>query len=332
MSVSGKLYLVTGGTGFIGRSLVNGLLRAGARVRTLDNDSRGSAQSLAEIAKDVEVMTGDICDLQTVKRAVDGVDGVCHLAYINGTEFFYTIPEQILEVAVKGMMNVIDACIAHGVGELCLASSSEVYQTPPRVPTAEIAPLAIPDPLNPRFSYGGGKIISELLALNFGRKHFQRVTVFRPHNVYGPMMGFEHVIPQFAMRMRKLIEENPQGTIEFPIQGNGTETRAFCFIDDAVEGILRILDRGEHMNIYHVGTDTETSIAQLANEVAKCFERDVLVAPGPIQKGSTLRRCPDITKLRKLGFEPQISLREGLLKTVNWYKSAQCPTLQGGGA
>jgi nucleoside-diphosphate-sugar epimerase len=322
MTLSGKRYLVTGGTGFIGRGLVGGLLRSGAQVRTLDNDSRGSTQSLGELSRQVEVMTGDIRDLETVKRATQNVDCVCHLAFINGTEFFYTIPERILEVGVKGMMNVIDACLANKVGDLCVASSSEVYQTPPQVPTAEDAPLSIPDPLNPRYSYGGGKIISELLALNYGRKHFKRVTVFRPHNVYGPNMGFEHVIPQFATRMRKLAEENPSGTIPFPIQGNGTETRAFCHINDAVDGILHVLDRGEHLGIYHVGTDVETSIAQLAEEVARWFGRPILIQAGPIQRGSTLRRCPDITKLRGLGYEPRVSLREGLAQTVEWYKQA----------
>ena len=85
---------------------------------------------------------------------------------------------------------------------LVLASSSEVYQTPPQVPTDESAPLVVPDPLNPRYSYGGGKIISELMAINYGRKYFERVLIFRPHNVYGPDMGFEHVIPQFALRLK----------------------------------------------------------------------------------------------------------------------------------
>src|ERR1700747_2408768 len=80
------------------------------------------------------------------------------LAAVNGTKFFYTRPELVLEVSVKGMLNVLDACLAHGVGELFVASSSEVYQTPAKVPTDETAALSIPDPLNPRYSYGGGKI------------------------------------------------------------------------------------------------------------------------------------------------------------------------------
>src|SRR6516165_12187104 len=186
----GKHYLVTGGTGFIGAGLVRVLLASGARVRVFDNNSRGSKEKFDRDAARPELIVGDICDADVVADAVRGVAGVCHLAYINGTEFFYTKPETILEVAVKGMMNVIDACIAHKVPELALFSSSEVYHAPAKVPTDETAPLIVPDVLNPRYSYGGGKIISELLALNFGRKNLQRVVILRPHNVYGPDMGW----------------------------------------------------------------------------------------------------------------------------------------------
>ena len=96
------------------------------------------------------------------------------------------------------MISVLDACRHHGIRELVLASSSEVYQTPPGIPTPENVPLSVPDPLNPRYSYGGGKIICELMAINYGRQGFDRVLIFRPHNVYGPDMGWEHVLPQFA--------------------------------------------------------------------------------------------------------------------------------------
>jgi nucleoside-diphosphate-sugar epimerase len=247
------------------------------------------------------------------------MDGVCHLAYINGTEFFYTKPDLILEVAVKGMMNVIDGCLQNNVPELILASSSEVYQTPPRVPTDETAPLIVPDVLNPRFSYGGGKIICELLALNYGRARLKRVLVFRPHNVYGPDMGWEHVIPQFAFRMRDLVHAQPQGQISFPIQGTGQETRSFIYVDDAVDAVLRVIERGEHLGIYHVGSGIETSIENLAKEVGRCFNRDINVKAGTLLAGSTTRRCPDIAKIRALGFAPKISLSDGLGKTVRWY-------------
>ena len=87
------------------------------------------------------------------------------------------------------MMNVLDACISNKIEDLILASSSDVYQSPKEVPTSENVPLIVPDLLNPRYSYGGGKLISELLAINYGRSHFERVVIFRPHNVFGPDMG-----------------------------------------------------------------------------------------------------------------------------------------------
>ena len=166
--------LVTGGSGFIGSGLVKALVKAGHRVRVLDDNSRGRPRRLTEVEKDIEFIAGDIRDAEAVSRATAGMDEVHHLAFVNGTEFFYTQPDLVLDVGVRGMINVIDACRAQGVGKLILASSSEVYQTPPQVPTDETAPLSIPDPLNPRYSYGGGKLISELMAINFGRKYFER--------------------------------------------------------------------------------------------------------------------------------------------------------------
>jgi nucleoside-diphosphate-sugar epimerase len=319
------LYLVTGGTGFIGSALVKALLRSGARVRTLDNDSRGHARKLGDFVAHVERLTGDIRDPEAVSRAVQGVDGVCHLAYINGTEFFYSKPELILEVAVKGMVNVLDACREHRVRQLALASSSEVYQTPPRVPTDEEVPLIVPDLRNPRYSYGGGKIISELLAINYGRSHFERVVIFRPHNVYGPDMGWEHVIPQFAVRMQERCAAHRSGRVPFPIQGNGQETRAFIYIDDAAQAILRVIDRGAHLNVYNVGTQNEVTVAALVQHVAHYFGREVEVVPGPLQPGSTRRRCPDVTKLRALGWEPQVSFEKGLDATLTWYAAHPNP-------
>ena len=319
MTFKGKSYLVTGGTGFIGAGLVKGLVAAGARVRSLDNDSRGSKDKLGATASEVELIVGDIRDPATVARALEGMDGVCHLAYINGTEFFYTKPDLILEVAVKGMMNVIEGCMQHGVPELILASSSEVYQTPPHVPTDETAPLVVPDVLNPRYSYGGGKIICELLAINYGRARLPRVLVFRPHNVYGPSMGWEHVIPQFALRLRELHRRQPQGPLSFPLQGTGQETRSFIYIDDMIDGVLRVMDQGKHLGIYHIGSGIETTVESLAREVARCYGRDIVIVPGALCPGSTLRRCPDITKLRALGFAPKVSLRDGLAETVRWY-------------
>jgi nucleoside-diphosphate-sugar epimerase len=316
--MTSKRYLVTGGTGFIGSSIVKRLIDNGHRVRVLDDNSRGAMRRLAAYQGRFEMVGGDVRDPAAVSAAAENVDSVIHLAYVNGTEFFYSKPALVLEVGVKGMLNVLDACRAHRVPELILASSSEVYQSPPTVPTDETAPLIVPDVTNPRYSYGGGKIISELLAINYGREDIPRVLIFRPHNVYGPDMGWEHVLPQFALRMRKAAQENP-GAIRFPIQGDGSETRAFIWIEDFTDGIMAMIAKGEHLGIYHVGTNEEVSIADLARMVGRQFGREVDILPGPLQKGSTLRRCPDITKLSKLGFEPATPLEKGVGDLVRWY-------------
>jgi nucleoside-diphosphate-sugar epimerase len=325
MTIQDKSFLVTGGTGFIGSALVRALVKAGARVRSLDNDSRGTRRRLADVASEVEMVVGDIRDPDVVRRATADVDCVCHLAYINGTQYFYSKPGLVLDVAIRGMINVLDACRACGVGDLVLASSSEVYQTPPNIPTDETVPLSIPDVLNPRFSYGGGKVACELMAINFCRTEFGRLVIFRPHNVYGPDMGREHVIPQFALRIREQCL-GASSTIRFPIQGTGLESRSFVYIDDLIDGVVRIIDRGEHLGIYHIGTDAEITIANLARQIGRYFGRDLEIVAGELTPGSTLRRCPDISKMRALGFEPRVSLTEGLATTLQWYSAHGDPS------
>lgn len=315
--------LVTGGSGFIGAALVKALVREGHAVRVLDDNSRGAPRRLQDVAGDIELIGGDVRDAATVTGAVRGMDEVHHLAFVNGTEYFYSAPELVLDVGVKGMINVIDACRSENVGRLILASSSEVYQTPPHVPTDESAPLLVPDPTNPRYSYGGGKIISELMALNYGRKFFERVLIFRPHNVYGPDMGWEHVVPQFARRVQDVAAAHPTGRLPFEMQGNGQQTRSFCHVDDLVSGVLVMRDKGEHLGIYHVGTHEEITIADLATRVAAHGGREIELIEKPAPAGGTERRCPDIVKLASLGYVPKVTLSQGLGPTVDWYWANQ---------
>lgn len=315
-----RFYLVTGGTGFLGSALVRRLLEAGHRVRVFDDNSRGHPRRLREIEGAFEFVGGDVRDPEAVAAATRGVDGVCHLAFVNGTEFFYTKPEYVLDVGVKGMVNVLDACLRHQVGELIVASSSEVYQTAPCIPTDESVPLTIPDPLNPRYSYAAGKILSEIMAINYGRKHFERVVIFRPHNVYGPDMGWEHVVPQFVLRARELHRQTAPGRpLRFPIQGTGQERRSFVYISDFTEGLLRVVEQGQHLNIYHIGTQDEVTIAEVARMVVAHFGREIELVPGEAASGGTARRCPSIAKLAGLGYRPVVSLPEGIARTARWY-------------
>jgi nucleoside-diphosphate-sugar epimerase len=317
--MAAKQYLVTGGTGFIGAALVLRLLECGHSVRVLDNNSRGAERRLGKAVGDVELLVGDIRSADFVERAVAGVDAVHHLAFVNGTENFYKHPDLVLEVGAKGVINVVDACIKHGVPELILASSSEVYQSPPQVPTDESAPLIVPDLMNPRYSYGGGKLFSELYAINVAARKLDRVIIYRPHNVYGPDMGWEHVIPQLAARMAGLAMQAPSGEIDFQIQGSGQETRSFCFIGDFIDGLVLVQERGVTANIYHIGTTEEVTMADLAHRIACRLGRKINILPGPILAGSTLRRCPSIDKLAGLGYRQKIPLDQGLAMTCSWY-------------
>ena len=316
-----KKYLITGGTGFIGSALVKRLLNLGHQVSVLDNNIRGRSHRLDLSFRNLNMIEGDITHFSDVYNACKNIDSIIHLAYLNGTAFFYSKPELVLKIAVKGIAHILDAAIQNGIKEFVLASSSEVYQMPSKIPTDETVPLIVPDPLNPRYSYGGGKIISELMALHYGRKEMNRILIFRPHNVYGPDMGWEHVIPEFMTRLKTLIDKHPHVStvIPFHIQGSGEESRSFIYIDDFIDGLLTILEKGEHLNIYHIGTMEEITIADLVRTIAQDVKRKIEVLPSERRAGSTFRRCPDISKIKKLGFFPKISLKSGIKRTREWY-------------
>jgi nucleoside-diphosphate-sugar epimerase len=313
-----RRYLITGGTGFLGSALVRRLVETGNAVRVLDDNSRGAPRRLAGCAN-VELVSADVRDAPAVTAAAKGVDCVVHMAAINGTEFFYRKPEAVLDVAVRGVLAVIDACRANGVGDLVIASSSEVYQTPPVVPTPESVPLIVPDVFNPRYSYGGGKLISELIAVNYGRTRFERVVIFRPHNVYGPDMGWEHVIPQLALRAAAATRAATGRSVDFPIQGTGQQTRAFVHVDDFTDGLIRVIAHGQHLAVYNIGSDEEVTIADLAQRIVAIFGCSANLRRNDAPAGGTDRRCPDITRLRALGYAPRICLDDGLPNVVRWY-------------
>ena len=310
---------VSGGSGFIGAALVRELLTAGHEVRVLDDHSRGYPARLEGLQGALELISGDVRDPCAVRAAAEGCEFLWHLAYINGTRFFYERPDEVLEVGVKGALNTIEAALDAGVRRYILASTSEVYNQPSQVPTPEGERIMIPDIRNPRFSYGGGKIASELLALHYGGHRGLEVVIFRPHNIYGPEMGFEHVIPEIVQRIIKLSGGLKEKRIKLPIQGAGQETRAFCYIDDGARGALIAGEQGQPGEIYHLGVQEETRIIDLILGIGEVLGVELEIQAGPLMKGGTLRRCPDIRKLCALGYEPQISLKEGLRRSVEWY-------------
>ena len=306
-----KTFLVTGGTGFIGSNISELLVKKNYNVKIFDNNSRGDIKRIKNFKKKIKFIKGDIRKKDSVNRALKNTDAVIHLAYINGTKNFYKKPVKILEVAVKGILNVMDSCIKNNIKELYLASSSEVYQTPTKVPTDEKESLKIPDIYNPRYSYGGGKILTELMGVHYGKKFFKKLVIFRPHNVYGPEMGYDHVIPEFINRFKSMKGKN------FKIQGTGNEIRSFIYIEDFVNAFNLILNRGKHLNIYNIGTKEKIKIKNLAYKLSKIFERKIILKKTPLSKGSTKLRLPNIDKITKLGFKQKYNLDKGLRKVIN---------------
>ena len=301
-----KKFLVTGGSGFIGSAIVNHLSSLGQNVVIFDDNSRGKLNRIKK-NKNVSFIKGDIRNKNDVKKAFLKIryDTVIHLAYINGTKFFYKKPVDILDVAIKGLVNIFDLCVEKKIKNLFLASSSEVYQHANKIPTPEDIPLIIPDVKNPRYSYGGGKILTELMGYHYGKKFFKKLVIFRPHNVYGYDMGNEHVIPEFIKRIK--LKSN-----YFKMKGTGNETRSFIYISDFVRAFDRILNKGKHCEIYNIGTEEEVSIKNLAKKIAKIYKKRIIIKNTNLAKGGTPRRCPDISKIKKLGFVQKISLEQGI--------------------
>ena len=309
--------VVTGGGGFIGAYLVKALVRTGWDVVVVDNMVRGDEGRFAEVGDLVTLCEADVRDADAWVGAAKGSEVVFHLAAINGTENFYKRPELVLDVGLRGALAAVEVCRRADVPDLVVASSAEVYQTPTTVPTDEQAALMLPDSLNPRYSYGGSKIVSELIAFNYAQEHFRKVQVFRPHNVYGPDMGWKHVVPQFILRA---LDCRDRGDRRFTIQGCGTETRAFAFVDDVVDGILLMHEKGRHREVYHVGNDHEVSIRDLVAVTARVVGTELDIVPGAEVAGATPRRCPDISKMRMLGYAPQVPLAKGMARAARWYE------------
>jgi nucleoside-diphosphate-sugar epimerase len=152
--------------------------------------------------------------------------------------------------------------------------------------------------------------------VHYASQVIERVLIFRPHNIYGPSMGNEHVIPQLLNKIA-LHKDNSQ--IKLQIQGNGLESRAFTYVTDLLQGLEILLSRGKNGEIYNIGNPKEVSILELIELIEKIIDKTINVLPGMIQSGSPLRRLPDISKIELLGFKPKVDIEEGLKLTIPHY-------------
>ena len=311
-----KNYLVTGGAGFIGSAITKRLIHKGNLVTVLDDFSRSDIGKLEKVNQGINFINADICDTKKILKVFkdNNFSGVVHLAYINGTENFYTRPEEVLKVAISGIQNVIEGIRSAKIEEFYLASSSEVYQSPKVFPTPEDIELVVPDPSNPRYSYGLGKILQEFMALNF-LKEVEKLIIFRPHNIYGPDMGFGHVVPELFLKIR----ESTEGFVE--LKGNGKQQRSFCYIEDFIQAFEILTDVKTPSGIYNVGSYFETEIIEIAKAIAQLYNRKLEFRTSLPPLGETSRRVPDLSKLSKMGYVPKYSIKKGLELYQMWFES-----------
>ena len=307
-----KNILVTGGTGFIGSEITKYLVKKNYNVTVFDDNSRGKTNRLESVWKKIKFIKGDIRNRKQVYLATKNIHSIIHLAYINGTESFYSQPEEVLDVGIRGMQNIINGIKNSSVSELYLASSSEVYQKPSVFPTPESVPLVVPDVFNPRYSYGLGKIVQEFMAIH-STPSLRKKVIFRPHNVYGPDMGTLHVVPELFLK----IADTGSNTVT--LKGDGTQRRSMCEIQDFIHGFSLLLSSEEVPQIVNIGTRFEMTILELASEIALQLGVKKNFLPGLTPSGETDRRLPDISKLEKLGYKPSVSIHEGIAKYCAWF-------------
>jgi len=316
--------LLLGGAGFIGLHCARRLIADGAEVTIVDDFSRGREDADLEAVRasaGVDVMSGDLTDAATWAAIPHGWDSIYLLAAVVGVRNVEKDPARVIRVNTLAALNLID-WVTPGEN-VFFASTSEVYAGAvdlgfAKVPTPESVPAVVSDVSAPRFAYAASKLLGEAAFLHGARASGFRVVVGRFHNVYGPRMGADHVIPEMSLRAAR-------GEDPFRVWG-ADQHRAFCYVDDAVEAMVRLMATPEaNGQIVHIGNDSEeTNIADLAKLVLGVAGVSPVIQPLPAPRGSVARRCPDLSRLRDLtGYQPMVALDEGVRRTFDWYQQSR---------
>lgn len=308
---------VTGADGFIGSHLVEMLVKQGASVRALVQynpfNSWGWLENVpAEIIRHVDVQWGDIRDPAQMRTLVRGADIVFHLAALVGIPYSYLAPDCYIETNVKGTLNLLQACRYNDVRRVVVTSTSEVYGT------AQTVPINEQHPLQPQSPYSASKIAADALAESFRRAFNLPVIIARPFNTFGPRQSARAVIPTIITQALAGSHEVHLGALH--------PTRDFLYVEDTCCGLLALASCdaavGKTVNI---GTGTEISIGQLAAKILSLMKSDATVVYDKQRVRPALseveRLVCDASLMRSLtGWFPKVSLDEGLLRTIEWFR------------
>ena len=318
MSLEGKKVLVTGATGFIGSHLVERLVQRGAHVRAMSHyRSDPSLHNLAltpgQVRESVEVIRGNVEDPFFVRTAVAGCDVVFHLAALIAIPYSYVAPASYVATNVTGTLNVLEACRSEGTPRLVHTSTSETYGSAQYTPIDEKHPLVGQSP------YSASKIGADMLAESYYRSMELPVVTIRPFNTFGPRQSARAVIPTIISQLAAGVDELKLGSL--------SPVRDFTYAADTADGFIAgALADGVEGGLYNLGVGKGITIGDLARTIMELMEVDVpltedaqRVRPG---KSEVLALISDNSKAKaELGWEPKVSLREGLSRTIEFVRS-----------
>jgi len=309
-------YLVTGGAGFIGSHIVERLLKEGRFVRVLDNFSSGKEENLVfakGLGKDkFELIRADIRDKAACDSACAGVDYVLHQAALRSVPKSMEDPESYNDVNINGTLFLLQAASKHKVKRLAMASSSSVYGDTDKFPEEESAyPLLISP-------YALSKLAGEYYCRIFSEFFNLETVCLRYFNVFGPRQALDDeyavVIPKF---IHCIINDQPP-----PIFGTGKQSRDFTYIDNVVQAnILAATTPGIKHEVFNVANGKDNTVLELVDALNKIIGKNIEPKFLPVRAGDVFRTLADVSKIKaKLGYEPKVDFKQGLRRTVDWFK------------
>ncbi|NCO04037.1 MAG: NAD-dependent epimerase/dehydratase family protein [Alphaproteobacteria bacterium] len=319
-------YLITGAAGFVGLALVNALLKNNQNKLVLVDDfARGRADAEWEKVlshPSVTFLKGDMTDATFVATLPLDCDYVFHLAAVIGVRNVRENPDRVLYVNTISTLFLLDhlkhadkkpkRVVFSSTSEI-VAGTQKYFDIP--IPTPEDVPITLGDLKEPRSTYLLSKAAGESACFTYSKIHNLPCTIVRFYNVYGPRMGYQHVIPELFIKL----SQNNKVDIASP-----DHTRAFCYIDDAIEAIMACVKLpGDVSHVINVGNSSqEITMRDLAKIIVETIGANTELVDAPETPGSPPRRCPDTSRLFDLtGFKAKVSLEEGVKKTYEWYKT-----------
>jgi UDP-glucose 4-epimerase len=303
--------LVTGGAGFIGSHLADALIARGDQVVALDNFSTGSTANIKHITKNFEIIDGDIRNTELINDTIKDVDLVFHMAAALGVNTILESPLKSISTNIAGSEVVLNAAATHKK-RILIASTSEIYGKNPKQPLNETDDRVVGSPQKIRWSYSDAKAIEEAMAFSLNQEKSLRVTTARLFNTVGPRQSAHYgmVVPRFV---RSALKNEP-----ISIYGDGTQSRVFCHVQDAIEVLLALVGTDKTINeVYNVGGKGEITIKELADAVIRETNSQSSIEYIPYEKAyapgfeDMQRRVPDISKIKKeLNWAPKKNLSQ----------------------